>query len=219
MRVVEVFKSIDGEALRAGQLTNFIRLSECNLRCAYCDTAYAQLPEQGNEMAVDQIILNLNSRIKNVTLTGGEPLLHHREASALLQALINKGYKVSVETNGSVNLADYIANFPEVSFIMDYKGASSKMEDKMDLNNFDYLRPEKDCVKFVVGNTDDLATMEAIGWEYGLFRRQIPVFVSPVFGDIELVEIVDYMSLANLTGVRLQVQLHKIVWEPSKRGV
>lgn len=218
MRVVEIFQSIDGEANRAGGLTNFIRLSECNLRCSYCDTCYAQKESDGEEMTIDEILSKLDFDIKNVTLTGGEPLLNKENAFSLLKALIEKGFNVSAETNGSINIKDYIESYPEVSYIVDYKSPSSKMENEMIIDNFKNVR-DTDCVKFVVSNLEDLEKMEKIYKETNLEERNIPVFVSAVFNEIKLETIVDYLKDRKLNGIRLQIQMHKIIWDPMKKGV
>lgn len=218
MKVVEIFQSIDGEANRAGFITNFIRLSECNLRCSYCDTCYAQNESDGVEMNVNEILNKLDFNIKNVTLTGGEPLLHKENASCLLKKLIENGFNVSVETNGSINIKEYIEEFPTVSYIVDYKSPSSNMENKMILENFEVVR-NIDCVKFVVSNLEDLKTMEKVYKEKNLEDRNINVFVSAVFNEINFEDIVNYLKLRKLNGIRLQLQMHKIIWNPMKKGV
>ena len=96
MKVVEIFQSIDGEAFNAGKITNFIRLSGCNLRCNYCDTIYGQNLSDGEEMSIDDILKKLDKGIKNITLTGGEPLLNKENAYSLLNTLVKEKYNVSV---------------------------------------------------------------------------------------------------------------------------
>lgn len=218
MRIVEIFQSIDGEANRAGILTNFIRLAGCNLRCSYCDTDYALEKAQGEEMSVDDIISKLDRDIKNITLTGGEPLWNSENAKLLLRDLVNLGYNVSVETNGSINLKDYVDEFETVSFIVDYKGPSSKMEQTMDMENFNMLRPI-DCVKFVVGSKEDLIKMEEIYRTTKLSEGSSEIFVSPVFGEIEPKEIVEFLLEKKLVDIRMQIQMHKVIWDPMMKGV
>jgi 7-carboxy-7-deazaguanine synthase len=218
MRVVEIFQSIDGEALRAGYIANFIRLSHCNLRCVYCDTVHGQNLCDGIEMSVDEVLEKLDKGIKNVTLTGGEPLLHKDNAYELLGALIANNYNVSVETNGSINLKEFIEKFPRVSFVMDYKSPYSGMENQMDMSNFNYLR-STDCVKFVVGSKQDLEVMKKVCETTELSKGNIPVFVSPVFDKIELPNIVDFLKEKKLNNIRMQIQMHKVIWDPNKTGV
>ena len=218
MKVVEIFQSIDGEAFNAGKITNFIRLSGCNLRCNYCDTIYGQKLSDGEEMSIDDILKKLDKGIKNITLTGGEPLLNKENAYSLLNTLVKEKYNVSVETNGSIDMKDFVKDFPTVAFIVDYKSPSSEMQEKMLINNFNILRPI-DCVKFVVGDILDLKTMEKVYKETELVKGKTPIFVSPVFGKIELVEIVEFLKTRKLNDIRMQIQMHKIIWSPETKGV
>ncbi|ENY99987.1 putative 7-carboxy-7-deazaguanine synthase QueE [Clostridium thermobutyricum] len=218
MNVVEIFQSIDGEANRAGNLTNFIRLAGCNLRCNYCDTDYALNKTDGKEMSINEIISKLDKDIKNITLTGGEPLWNEDNAKPLLKELVSNGFNVSVETNGSINLKNYIKEFPSVSFIVDYKSPSSNMEKFMDMENFNILR-DIDCVKFVVGSLEDLKKMEEVIKNTNLHKAEAEIFVSPVFGEIEPKEIVEFLLKRKLVKVRVQIQMHKVIWDPMMKGV
>lgn len=218
MKIVEIFQSIDGEAMRAGGLSNFIRVAGCNLRCSYCDTDYALEESYGYEMSIEEIVSKLNKNIKNITLTGGEPLWNRENSFMLLKVLIDEGYDVSVETNGSIDLKEFIKNFPTVCFIVDYKSPSSGMEKNMCMSNFKILR-KHDCVKFVVQDKNDLETMEKICIDTGLNDGHVPVFLSAVFHKIELGNLVQFIMKRNLTYIRLQIQMHKIIWDPMLRGV
>lgn len=218
MNVVEIFQSIDGEANRAGILTNFIRLAGCNLRCSYCDTDYALNKTDGKQMSIDEIINKLDKDIKNVTLTGGEPLWNESNASPLLKELVSNGFNVSIETNGSINLKNYIKKFPSVSFIVDYKTPSSNMEKFMDMENFNILR-DRDCVKFVVSSLEDLEKMEEILNTTDLYKTEAEIFVSPVFGNIDPKEIVEFLLKRKLVKIRVQIQMHKVIWDPMMKGV
>ena len=136
MVVNEIFGSIDGEGIRAGELASFVRLAGCNLRCSYCDTQYALDKNAGTEMLVNEIIDELNKiGIKNVTLTGGEPL-QHKDIDILIDELIKSNYKVNIETNGSINIEKYVG---KCLITMDYKCPSSKMENTMNLANIEKL--------------------------------------------------------------------------------
>ena len=218
MKVVEIFQSIDGEAFNAGKITNFIRLSGCNLRCNYCDTIYGQNLSDGEEMSIDDILKKLDKGIKNITLTGGEPLLNKENAYSLLNALVKEKYNVSVPTTRSIDLNDFVRFRPTKAFIVDDKSPSSEMQEKMLINNFNILRPI-DCVKFVVGDILDLKTMEKVYKETELIKGKTPIFVSPVFGKIELVEIVEFLKTRKLNDIRMQIQMHKIIWSPETKGV
>ncbi|MGL5767506.1 MAG: putative 7-carboxy-7-deazaguanine synthase QueE [Sarcina sp.] len=218
MKIVEIFQSIDGEAIRAGLITNFIRVAGCNLRCSYCDTKYALLKTQGEEISLDEILKKLDKNIKNITLTGGEPLWNKEESMLLLDRLIAEGYSVSVETNGAIDLTDFIKKYPDVVFIVDYKVPSSNMEDKMNINNFNILR-EIDCVKFVVGTNEDLEKMKEIIENTNLKDGKTSIFVSPVFSKIDPKDIVEFLLDNKLNNVRLQIQMHKVIWDPNMKGV
>ncbi len=216
MKVIEKFLSINGEGLRSGELAVFIRFQGCNLRCPYCDTKYSYINPKYQELEVEEIIDYIKStNVNNVTLTGGEPLIH-KDVDKLINELSNLGYRVELETNGSVDISKYVG-LNGVSFTLDYKGPSSLMEDKMNLENYKYLG-KNDVVKFVCGSDLDLLKAKEIILKYHLNEYTNP-FISPMFGEIELEKIVDFMKDNNLNGVRLQLQIHKIIWDKDKRGV
>ena len=132
MKVNEIFSSIDGEGIRAGELATFIRLAGCNLRCNYCDTQYALETSSGKEMTIDEILEEVAKyNVKNITLTGGEPLIH-KDVEKLINKLLENNYKVNIETNGAVDIEKYIG---KCLITMDYKTKSSQMEEKMMLKN------------------------------------------------------------------------------------
>ena len=211
MKVVEIFKSIDGEGIRVGYPVTFIRLAGCNLRCNYCDTKYSYEDEKFTEMTPQKIynqVYKLGG--KRITLTGGEPLIH-KDVKVLVDLLIQKGYEVNIETNGSVDITLFLDKHTIIT--MDYKCASSDMEDKMLLDNISKLR-KQDVLKFVVSDDNDLDTVQRI-----YQNTKATVYISPVFGRIEPKQIVEYMLENNMENCRVQVQLHKIIWNPEERGV
>ncbi len=218
-KVAEIFTSINGEGTKAGQTAVFVRFTWCNLNCSYCDTKWANEPDAEYTLMTDKEILSRikETGIKNVTLTGGEPLL--REGiHELLEEIAKDGFlQAEIETNGSIDLKPFcdIENRP--SFTMDYKLPSSGMEKHMCLENFDILE-KKDTVKFVSGSSKDLEKALEIIRKYDLSRR-CHVYISPVFGSIEPAEIVDFMVENKLNDVNLQLQLHKFIWDPNMRGV
>lgn len=218
-QVVEIFESINGEGKKAGQLAIFIRFKGCNLRCSYCDTMWANLEDAPFTVMNEEEIYKrvLDSKIKNITLTGGEPLLQ-KDISLLLEKFAANGeLSVEIETNGSVAL-DRFANIKNPpSFTMDYKVKSSDMEKYMNLENFSLLT-KKDCVKFVVGDRTDLEKAKEIITEYNLTKR-CSVYLSPNFERIKPVEIVDFMKEHNLNDINMQLQMHKVIWAPEARGV
>lgn len=212
MRVVEIFKSIEGEGIRAGYPVVFIRLAGCNLRCSYCDTKYSYNEKEYPDMTVDNIVKTVfKFGCHRVTLTGGEPLIHE-DVDLLIEELTEMGTEVNIETNGSVDISPYICD-KNVIITMDYKCSSSGMEDMMLISNLDKLR-KQDVLKFVVGDENDLDTC------LNLCDTSVAqVFISPVFGNIEPKEIVKYMLEHKMNDCRVQLQLHKFIWDPNQRGV
>lgn len=218
-KVVEIFESINGEGKKAGQLALFIRFQKCNLNCSYCDTKWANSDDSPYSlMNLEELYKKVvESGIKNVTITGGEPLLQENIEIFLKKLAENPEINVEIETNGSINLKRFgeIKNAP--SFTMDYKLPKSNMEKFMDLENFKYLK-EKDTVKFVVSNIDDLERAREIIEKYSLVEK-CAVYISPVFGKIELSSMVDFMKKYKMNGVNMQLQIHKIIWDPETKGV
>ena len=217
-KVVESFVSINGESTRAGELAVFIRFKGCNLNCSYCDTKWAnETNAEYKNMSVNEICAFVkNTGVKNVTLTGGEPLLQN-DVENLIEALISQGNRVEIETNGSISLEKFALLKNRPVFTMDHKLPSSNMEKYMCLENFEFLN-EHDTVKFVSGSIEDLKKAEEIMKKYNLVKK-CHVYISPVFGRINPADIVDFMIKRNLNGVRVQLQLHKFIWEPDRRGV
>lgn len=216
MKVVEKFTSINGEGIRAGELAVFIRFKGCNLKCSYCDTMWANEPAcpYQEETPADIVNYVLATGIRNVTLTGGEPLLQ-KEIKELIHHLFKAGVRVEIETNGSVSLTDFCEERPV--FTMDYKLPSSGCESQMILENMELLVSD-DTVKFVTGSQEDLQKALEVIRTYDLTNR-CHVYFSPVFGSIEPVQIVNFMLEHQLNDVRLQIQMHKIIWNPNERGV
>ena len=216
-KVNEIFLSIDGEGYRTGLPVVFIRLYGCNLNCSYCDTRYSCEQQEYKEMSLYDILAQvLSYGVPRVTLTGGEPLIHPG-VKDLIVSLVANDIEVNIETNGAVDLDEFIEfkYNSKVVFTMDYKCKSSGMEDKMILSNLEFLQP-KDVIKFVVSNYNEMEKMEYI-LESSKCKAQ--AYVSPVFGAIEPKELVEYVLENKLNNVKVQVQLHKIIWEPTKRGV
>ncbi len=217
-KVAEKFVSLNGEGPRAGELAVFLRFCGCNLNCGYCDTRWANTADVKYELASAEDLVEYvkSTGVKNVTLTGGEPLLQE-DIARLIVLLGMSGAKIEIETNGSVPIKDIVSLSPRPAVTADYKLPSSGMEKYMLTENFSYLTL-CDAVKFVVGDMRDLARAEEIINEYGLTDR-CRVYFSPVFGEIKPEEIAEFMKERKLNGVRLQLQLHKIIWNPDMRGV
>lgn len=220
-KIAEKFVSINGEGTKAGQLAIFIRLCGCNLSCSYCDTKWANEPDvKYEEMNLEEIISYIErSGVNNITLTGGEPLLKREEdVKILLKAMSDiKDKSIEIETNGSILLEEFTNIAPNISFTMDYKLPESGMEKYMCLDNFKFLR-KNDTVKFVAGSTKDLNRAKEIIEEYNLTKK-CSVYLSPVFGKIKSADMVSFMIDNKLNNINLQLQLHKFIWEPDKKGV
>ena len=217
--VVEKFVSINGEGQHAGELAVFIRLRGCNLSCSYCDTRWACTDDaDATDMTEDEIVAYVkDTGVNRVTLTGGEPL-KARDVDVLLKAFAaDPEIKVEIETNGSVSIVPFAAIKNPPAFTLDYKLEGSGMESKMDLSNFKHLK-KKDTVKFVCSSVSELDRVCDIVDTYSLSKK-CTVLISPVFGRIEPADIVNFMLRERLNGVRLQLQLHKFIWDPEKRGV
>lgn len=218
-KLVEKFVSINGEGMKSGELAAFIRFQKCNLTCSYCDTAWACTDDAPYEnMTSEDIVAYIASTgVKNVTLTGGEPLLQEN-LSILITEIAKLGkMHVEIETNGSKSLAYLSRMISRPSFTMDYKLPSSGMESHMKLDNFDVLT-KQDTLKFVCGSVSDLDKARHLIQTHGLLQNT-NVYLSPVHGSISADAIVEYMVKHKLNGVRLQLQLHKFIWDPNKRGV
>lgn len=219
MKVVEIFKSIDGEGKYTGLPATFVRLYGCNLDCSYCDTLYSHRTERekAKDMSIDEIVNTvIEFGIPRVTLTGGEPLIHP-DVIKLIDSLISNRIAVNVETNGTkaVPKKYQTSGTSLVTFTMDYKCPSSGMEHMMKTSTFGTLR-SCDVLKFVVGSKRDLDTAHAV---LQTIHSSPQVYFSPVFGSIEPKEIVQYLLDNKLYSCRVQVQLHKIIWDPNERGV
>lgn len=213
--VVEIFDSIDGEGKRTGYMAIFVRFAGCNIRCTYCDTCYALSPEDALfYFTKDELLAKIRSYPwKRITFTGGEPLLQPLEE--ICRILGDEGYDINIETNGAVPL---FRHRPKgVFYTMDYKCTGSGVRKYMRTENFRDLTKD-DVLKFVVSDRRDLDDMKYILDTY--FPTGGPKFyVSPVWGRIEPAELVDYVKAHGLDRVCVQVQLHKIIWSPTKRGV
>lgn len=218
-KIAETFLSINGEGVKAGELAFFIRFVGCNLNCDYCDTKWANTPDAPYTLMTETELYGLikESGAQNVTITGGEPMIQPQIGELLDFLCRDPGLYVEVETNGSVPLAPYLSLPTRPAFTMDYKLSKSGMEHLMCTDNFPLLG-RNDTVKFVCGCREDLDRAREIASLYGLIGRT-NVYLSPVFGEIDPADMVEYMKEYYLTGVTLQLQMHKFIWDPEKRGV
>lgn len=211
LAVCETFASLMGESTRAGVPAYFIRLTGCNLRCRYCDTAYAY--EGGSAMTVGALVdLARSQPHRLVLVTGGEPLLQ-AETSALLTELLDAGFTTCLETNGSLPIGAVDAR---VHRILDVKCPGSGMAHHNVWANMDLLT-SRDEVKFVVADQLDFTWALEVIKSFRLAWR-LPVLISPVFGQVALKEAAAWI-LATQLPLRLNPQLHKYIWGPEVRGV
>jgi 7-carboxy-7-deazaguanine synthase len=211
MKVCEIFTSIQGESTRAGLMCTFIRFTGCNLMCTYCDTKYAY--KEGSEYSVDEILEEVSERnVKLVEVTGGEPLLQI-EVLELIKSLLDRGYEVLVETNGTVSINDIDKR---ASVIMDIKTPGSGECGKMASGNLDVLKAS-DEVKFVVTDRADYEWARDFINDH-LLLNICAVLLSPAFGVLDP-QVLSGWILEDRLGVRLNLQLHKYIFGPEKRGV
>jgi 7-carboxy-7-deazaguanine synthase len=231
MVITEIFKSIQGEGTRAGLPCIFVRLTGCNLRCTWCDTAYAF--HGGKKMSVEEVLARVDelagrragmsgtrASVPLVELTGGEPLLQE-EIVPLSEKLIAAGYAVVIETSGE----RFIGSLPrEVIKIVDVKCPDSGEPDTFEMRNLEELS-ENDEVKFVLSTRRDYEFARDFTAQHGLVGTVNQVLFSPVFEDpkgkwpgLEPRMLVEWI-LADGLPVRLGLQLHKFIWDPATKGV
>lgn len=218
-KIAEKFVSINGEGKSAGELACFIRFTGCNLNCSYCDTKWANEKKAPYEiMSEEEIYAYIKETgVRNVTLTGGEPLIQENIARLIRLLSKDKNIRIEIETNGAVSIKDFADTGDNVTFTLDYKLPESGMEKYMVMENYQYLRTW-DTVKFVVSDERDLDVAKRIIKEYNLEKR-VSVYLSSSFRRIEPKDIVDYMIKNNMNNIKLQLQMHKYIWEPDRKGV
>lgn len=204
LRVHEIFHSLQGESSRVGLPTVFVRLTGCPMRCVYCDTAYAFTG--GENMELDQIMAQVSEYgTRYVTVTGGEPLAQ-KECLVLLKKLCDAGYEVSLETGGAIDTSG-VDN--RVAVILDVKTPGSGEVEKNLWDNLQHLKP-KDEVKFVLCNRSDYDWAKQVLAERAIASK-CSVLFSPVYNQVNPTELAEWI-LHDRLPVRMQVQLHKILW-------
>jgi 7-carboxy-7-deazaguanine synthase len=212
LKVNEIYQSIQGESSWAGWPCSFIRLTACDLRCTYCDTAYAFY--DGKKRLVSEILAEvLALDCPMVEVTGGEPLLQ-KNVLPLMTQLCDAGKTVLIETSGAHDIGKIDAR---VHRIMDLKTPSSGECTRNLWSNIEHLT-KRDEVKFVIGSREDYEWSREQVRVHRLAERCGCVLFSPIFGKIEPREIVDWI-IADKLPVRFQLQMHKFIWPPLQRGV
>ncbi len=212
LTVNEIYQSIQGESSWAGLRCVFVRLTACDLRCTYCDTAYAFYKGEKRTLAdIIQTVLAFDCPL--VEITGGEPLLQ-KNVLPLMAQLCDLGKTLLIETSGAHDISKIDAR---VHRIMDLKTPGSGECARNLWSNIAHLT-QRDEVKFVIGSREDYEWARACVEEHDLAARCGTVLFSPIFGRIEPVEIVEWI-VADKLPVRFQLQMHKFIWDPAAKGV
>ncbi len=212
LTINEIFHSIQGESTYAGQPCVFVRLTACDLRCSWCDTPYAF--HEGRKMALDEVLDQVEGfGCPVVEVTGGEPLLQ-KDVYPLMQSLLDRGKTVLVETGGHRSIADVP---PGVIRIMDIKCPGSGEAHRMDWSNLGHLTAT-DEVKFVLRDRADYEYARDVLARHALADTVQAVLFSPVHGVLDPRTLSEWV-LADRLPVRVQLQLHKFIWDPGTRGV
>ena len=212
LTINEIFYSVQGESSYAGRPCVFVRLTACDLRCSWCDTPYAF--HEGRKRPLDEVLAELDAyACQLVEVTGGEPLLQE-DVYPLMERLLERGRTVLLETGGHRSTA----RVPDrVVTILDVKCPGSGESAKNDWSNLDRLRPQ-DEVKFVVKDRADYEFARDVIARHGLAARAAALHLSPVHGVLNPRTLAEWVLADNLP-VRVQLQLHKYIWDPETRGV
>lgn len=219
--MVEIFETVEGEGTRAGFPTVFVRLFGCNLRCVWCDTTYSYPPDKADKvMTIEEIVREVGRySSRHLCLTGGEPLLYGEHSLALIEALssLEQIVDVHIETNGAIDLAPFLSKVTssKVRYIMDYKLPGSGETEQMIHGNFALLR-KQDEVKFVIADEADFHFAREVLAQY---PTEALALFSPVWETMPPARLVELMLKHSLVNVKLNMQLHKVIWDPAARGV
>lgn len=212
LSVCEIFNSIQGETSYVGLPASFIRLQGCNIRCAWCDTGYSY--DEGMPLELSAVLDKIDRyRAELVVVTGGEPLLQREGVFKLMDQLCDKGYNLLLETNGSMSIEGVDKR---VTVIMDIKCPGSLMHKSNYWQNIKWLK-DKDEIKFVVaGGSDFQWALDKIK-KYNLAGHQI--LITPVTGKVDLPLLAGWIKDSHIKNMRLNLQVHKYIWDSSVRGV
>ena len=211
MKVCEIFTSIQGESSYAGLPCTFVRMTGCNLRCTYCDTTYVY--DEGSEVSEEEVLKKVrDAGIGLIEITGGEPLLQ-KEVYHLIRRLIEDGYKVLIETNGSLSIRDIDKR---AVVILDIKTPGSGMYEKMDLSNLDEIK-QTDEIKFVITDRMDYDWSKDMIGKYALHQK-CHLLMSPAYGSL-VPSVLAGWILKDKLPTRLNLQIHKYIFDPDRRQV
>jgi 7-carboxy-7-deazaguanine synthase len=212
LRITEIYLSIQGESTWAGLPCTFVRLTGCPLRCVWCDTVYSFT--EGKQRSIAEILEEIETiGVKLVEITGGEPLAQ-KNCGHLCQALLQRGYTVLVETSGAYDI-DLVPR--ECVRIMDLKCPDSGEEARNMWANLDRLQTH-DEIKFVIASRRDFEWARDCVRKHHLHEKVQAVLFSPVFGSIDLPALANWVAEEKLP-IRMQIQMHKVIWPPDMRGV
>lgn len=213
LRVTEIFRSIQGESTHAGRPCTFVRLTGCPMRCVWCDSEYTFTG--GESITIDDVMARVSEYgCRLVEVTGGEPLAQS-EAFELIRRLCNEGYEVLIETGGYISTEKVDER---ARIILDVKCPASGEDARNHWPNLERLRADLDEVKFVIADRRDWDFARTVIARYDLENSAKAVLISPVWGDMSLPEIADWIGSSRMN-VRLQLQLHKQIWGAEARGV
>ncbi len=213
LRVTEIFRSIQGESTHAGRPCSFVRLTGCPMRCVWCDSEYTFTG--GEHISIDDVLAQVRAYgCQLVEVTGGEPLAQ-REAFTLIERLCDDGYEVLIETGGYVSTEKVDER---ASIILDVKCPASGESERNHWPNLERLRADRDEIKFVIASREDWDYARDVIAGYELESRAKAVLISPVWGEVELPQLADWVSGSGLN-VRMQLQMHKQIWGMDAKGV
>jgi 7-carboxy-7-deazaguanine synthase len=213
LRVTEIFRSVQGESTHMGRPCTFVRLTGCPMRCTWCDSVYTFTG--GEHMTLEAVLAEVRAfGCRLVEVTGGEPLAQ-AAAFTLIERLCDEGYEVLIETGGYVSTEQVDER---ARLILDVKCPASGEEARNYWPNLERLRAEKDEVKFVIADRADWDYAREVIARYDLERRVRAVLISPVWGEVDLQEVAEWVATSGMD-IRMQLQLHKQVWGPEARGV
>jgi 7-carboxy-7-deazaguanine synthase len=213
LRVSEIFRSIQGESTHAGRPCTFVRLTGCPMRCVWCDSEYTFTG--GEHISIEAVMDQVREfGCELVEVTGGEPLAQ-KQGFQLIRVLCEAGYEVLVEAGGYVSTEGLDER---AKVILDVKCPGSGEEPRNDWSNLERIRADKDEIKFVIADHTDWEYTKQVIAKWELESRAKAILISPVWGQIDLQQLADWVSGSGLK-VRMQLQLHKYIWGPEVRGV
>ncbi|HET7626877.1 MAG TPA: radical SAM protein [Bacillales bacterium] len=224
--MVEIFETVEGEGTEAGYPTVFVRAFHCNLRCKWCDTPYSYAPAKPEfEASIAEIVDRIKRYAsRRICFTGGEPLIHREKSAALIEEMTKLEHvcDIHIETNGAIDLQPFAVMREEnerwrekVRFVTDYKLPASGEMDKMIDDNFDVLT-NRDEIKFVIGSDEDFESAVNVIERY---HKQGKLLFSPVWETMKPKALVEKILERPLPDVKVNMQLHKVIWHPDQRGV